>query len=101
MRRTGLRLLRRGSARAWTLFSPGHANKIIATTIHVSQRTVESHRASMMEKTRSKCIATLARLAVAAALIGPSSEWALHGVRAPVSGARAAPDLAAPVSRAT
>ncbi len=62
------------------LMLAGHANKIIAATIHLSQRTVESHRASVMKKTGSKSIAALARLAIAAALMGPSREWSVPGL---------------------
>jgi two-component system CheB/CheR fusion protein len=44
----------------------GHPNKNIAADLGVSQRTVENHRASVMKKTRSKCLSDLIRLAIAA-----------------------------------
>ena len=44
----------------------GHRNKNIAADIGISQRTVEKHRAAIMKKTGSKCLAALARLALAA-----------------------------------
>jgi two-component system CheB/CheR fusion protein len=45
----------------------GHANKIIAADLGVSQRTVEYHRAAIMRKTGAGSLPALARLAVAAA----------------------------------
>jgi two-component system CheB/CheR fusion protein len=44
----------------------GAPNKNIAADLQVSQRTVESHRASIMRKTGSRSLPELARLAVAA-----------------------------------
>jgi two-component system, chemotaxis family, CheB/CheR fusion protein len=46
----------------------GHANKIIAADLGISQRTVENHRASIMTKTASKSLPDLVRLAMAATL---------------------------------
>jgi two-component system CheB/CheR fusion protein len=48
----------------------GHPSKIIAVDLGISQRTVENHRASIMKKTGTNCIAALARLALAAAWNG-------------------------------
>ena len=48
----------------------GHPSKNIAADLHISQRTVENHRASIMKKTGSKSIPALARLALAAAWDG-------------------------------
>jgi two-component system, chemotaxis family, CheB/CheR fusion protein len=48
----------------------GHPSKIIAENLGISQRTVENHRASIMKRTRTNCIAALARLALAAAWSG-------------------------------
>jgi two-component system CheB/CheR fusion protein len=45
----------------------GHPSKIISADLGISQRTVENHRASIMEKTGSKSLPALARLALAAA----------------------------------
>lgn len=45
----------------------GHPSKNIAADLHISQRTVENHRASIMAKTGSRSLPALARLAVAAA----------------------------------
>ncbi len=44
----------------------GRPSKIIAVDLGISQRTVENHRASIMKRTGTKCIAALARLALAA-----------------------------------
>jgi two-component system CheB/CheR fusion protein len=45
----------------------GHPSKNIAADLHISRRTVENHRASIMKKTGSKSLPALARLALAAA----------------------------------
>jgi two-component system CheB/CheR fusion protein len=45
----------------------GLPNKNIATDLAISQRTVEHHRAAIMEKTGSKSLPALARLALVAA----------------------------------
>ena len=44
----------------------GHPSKNIAEDLGISQRSVESHRASIMKKTGSKSLPALARLALAA-----------------------------------
>lgn len=44
----------------------GHPSKNIAADLGISQRTVENHRAAIMEKTACKSIPALARLVVAA-----------------------------------
>jgi two-component system CheB/CheR fusion protein len=44
----------------------GQLNKNIAVDLGISQRTVENHRASIMQKTGSKSLPALARLALAA-----------------------------------
>jgi two-component system CheB/CheR fusion protein len=44
----------------------GHPNKNIAADLGISQRTVENHRASIMDKTGAKSLPALARLAMAA-----------------------------------
>jgi two-component system, chemotaxis family, CheB/CheR fusion protein len=48
----------------------GHPSKNIATDLGISQRTVENHRAKIMEKTGTKSLPALARLAFAAAWNG-------------------------------
>jgi two-component system CheB/CheR fusion protein len=48
----------------------GHPSKNIAADLHISQRTVENHRASIMKKTGSRSLPALARLALAAASNG-------------------------------
>ncbi|WP_254065414.1 CheR family methyltransferase [Acidisoma sp. L85] len=45
----------------------GHPSKNIASDLGISQRTVENHRASIMEKTGATSLPALARLALAAA----------------------------------
>ena len=44
----------------------GHPNKNIAADLKISQRTVENHRAAIMQKTGTKSLPALARLALAA-----------------------------------
>jgi two-component system, chemotaxis family, CheB/CheR fusion protein len=44
----------------------GHPSKNIAADLGISQRTVENHRASIMQKTGAKSLPALARLAMAA-----------------------------------
>jgi two-component system CheB/CheR fusion protein len=44
----------------------GHPSKNIAADLGISQRTVENHRASIMERTQTKSIPALARLAIIA-----------------------------------
>jgi two-component system CheB/CheR fusion protein len=44
----------------------GQLNKNIAMDLGLSQRTVEHHRASIMQKTGSQSLVALARLALAA-----------------------------------
>ena len=53
----------------------GHPSKNIAADLGISQRTVETHRASIMKKTGSKSLPALARIAVAAAASAPA--WRL------------------------
>jgi two-component system, chemotaxis family, CheB/CheR fusion protein len=50
----------------------GHPSKNISADLGISQRTVENHRASIMEKTGSKSLPALARLAFAAVGNGAS-----------------------------
>jgi len=50
------------------LILAGHPNKNIAADMGLSQRTVESHRASIMKKTGTNCLPDLVRLALAAGL---------------------------------
>ena len=44
----------------------GHPSKNITADLGISQRTVENHRASIMDKTGTKSLPALARLALAA-----------------------------------
>ncbi len=46
----------------------GHASKIIAAELGISERTVENHRAAIMRKTESKSLPALARVAFASGL---------------------------------
>ena len=48
----------------------GHPNKNIAADLHISQRTVENHRAAIMHRTGAKSLPALTRLAVAARSTG-------------------------------
>ena len=56
----------------------GDPSKNIAADLGVSQRTVENHRASIMKKTGSKCIAALARFALAAVWNGAGEPRIQH-----------------------
>jgi DNA-binding CsgD family transcriptional regulator len=42
----------------------GHSNKEIARILRIGQRTVESHRASLMKKIGARSIAELVRFAI-------------------------------------
>jgi DNA-binding NarL/FixJ family response regulator len=53
------------------LIVAGRANKIIAYELSISPRTVENHRARVMEKLRVKSVAELVRLALSAADFAP------------------------------
>jgi FixJ family two-component response regulator len=53
------------------LIVAGRANKIIAYELSISPRTVENHRARLMEKLRVKSVAELVRLALSAADFAP------------------------------
>jgi len=48
----------------------GQPSKIIAADLHISQRTVENHRAQIMRRTDSKSLPALARLALFALTSG-------------------------------
>jgi two-component system CheB/CheR fusion protein len=67
----------------------GHPSKNIAADLHISQRTVENHRASIMKRTGSKSLPDLARLALAAGPVDPAGHAIDgagpigHGVGAP------------------
>jgi two-component system CheB/CheR fusion protein len=61
------------------LMLAGHPSKNIAADLGISQRTVETHRASILKKTGSKSLAALARLAVAAAANDVNELLALSG----------------------
>ena len=44
----------------------GKANKVVAIDLNVSQRTVEIHRANVMEKMKARSLAQLVRLVMKA-----------------------------------
>ena len=53
---------RRASAKSSTLVTSGKANKVMAADLGVSQRTVEIHRARVMEKMGAASLAQLVRM---------------------------------------
>ncbi len=57
----------------------GHPSKNIAADLGISQRTVENHRAAIMEKTGSNSLPALARLALAAAWTGSDESLVAAG----------------------
>jgi two-component system, LuxR family, response regulator FixJ len=52
------------------LMAQGAANKVIADDLHISQRTVEVHRARLMRKMRTHSVAQLIQMAMLAEVIG-------------------------------
>jgi two-component system CheB/CheR fusion protein len=63
----------------------GQPSKNIAADLGISQRTVENHRAAIMEKTGSKSLPALARLALAAAWTGSDESLVAAGPTAKVA----------------
>ena len=61
------------------LIVAGRANKIIAYELNISPRTVENHRARVMEKLRVKSVAELVRLALVAEDIAARNARKLQG----------------------
>ena len=57
----------------------GHPSKNIAADLHISQRTVENHRAAIMKKTGMRSLPALVRLALAATGPGAEPTSAQHG----------------------
>ncbi len=66
-----LALLTQRELEVLRLVVQGQPNKRIARTLDVSTRTVEAHRAHLMEKLQVKSLAELVRLAVAGELADP------------------------------
>ena len=50
----------------------GHPNKVIAHLLCISPRTVEIHRARVMEKMKARSLSSLVRMAIAAGLSKPA-----------------------------
>lgn len=62
-----LALLTLRQAQILHLVLAGHPSKNIAADLHISQRTVENHRAAIMRRTGATSLPALARMAVGAA----------------------------------
>ena len=56
----------------------GHPNKNIAADLHISQRTVENHRAKVMRKTGCRSLPALVSLAIAAGEMPAAASMALR-----------------------
>jgi FixJ family two-component response regulator len=54
------------------MVTDGKSNKDIAAALGVSAKTVEAHRARVMEKMRADSLAELVRMALIAAADGPA-----------------------------
>ena len=63
------------------LILAGHPNKNIAMDLHISQRTVENHRASIMKKTGAKSLPELARLALTAQPVEINNSSSNEGIK--------------------
>lgn len=57
----------------FALVVEGHPNKIVADRLHVSPKTVEAHRARVMEKMGADSLAELVRMAMKLDLLGGAS----------------------------
>ena len=53
------------------LVAEGKPNKVVATRLDLSTRTVEVHRANVMEKMQARSLADLVRMSIAAGLLPP------------------------------
>lgn len=53
------------------LVAEGRPNKVVATRLDLSTRTVEVHRAKVMEKMQARSLADLVRMAIACGLLKP------------------------------
>jgi FixJ family two-component response regulator len=53
------------------LIAEGRPNKVVATRLGLSTRTVETHRAKVMEKMQARSLAELVRMAIACELVRP------------------------------
>ena len=51
------------------LIAEGRPNKVVATRLGLSTRTVETHRANIMQKMSAKSLADLVRMAIASGML--------------------------------
>ncbi|MEE2941143.1 MAG: response regulator, partial [Planctomycetota bacterium] len=58
-------------AQVFELVVDGKPNKVVASDLGLSQKTVEVHRAHVMEKMRAESFADLVKMAVVLAITGP------------------------------
>ena len=70
---TGLDLLTPRQREILQLIAEGHATRAIAARLHLSVKTVETHRAQLMERLNIRDVASLTRFALAKGLISPTA----------------------------
>ncbi len=70
---TGLDLLTPRQREILQLIAEGHATRVIAARLHLSVKTVETHRAQLMQRLNIRDVAGLTRFALAKGLVSPTA----------------------------
>ncbi|MGA9853089.1 MAG: response regulator transcription factor [Gammaproteobacteria bacterium] len=68
---TGLRLLSTRQREVLQLIAEGHSTREIAALLHLSVKTIETHRAQIMERLNIRDVAGLTRFAISKGLVSP------------------------------